>query len=91
MYVVELFMRKMRSKSGEEKEESWVIVKKKSGKVVKKMSYENYRRTKLPALANQNSPLAKALLKRGVDDEVVVQTPKGGVHYWVVEVRYHLP
>ena len=62
MYVVELFKRKLKAKDGKQKEEAWVIVKKRSGKVVKKMSYENYRKTKLPALANQNSPLARALL-----------------------------
>ena len=62
MYVVEMFMRKLKAKSGERKEESWVIVKKRSGKVVKKMSYENYKKTKLPALANHNSPLARALM-----------------------------
>ncbi|MCK5037580.1 MAG: hypothetical protein KAS16_00640 [Thermoplasmata archaeon] len=62
MYVVELFMRKLKAKDGERKEESWVIVKKKSGKIVKKMSYANYKKTRLPALANQNSPLARALM-----------------------------
>ena len=62
MYVVELFNRKLKAKDGKQKEESWVIVKKRSGKVVKKMSYENYRKTKLLALANQNSLLARALL-----------------------------
>ncbi len=37
-----------------------------------------------------DSPLAKALLKRQVDDEVQVQTPSGIRHYAIVEVRYSL-
>jgi transcription elongation factor GreB len=35
-----------------------------------------------------DSPLAKALLKRQVDDEVQVQTPSGVRRYIIVEVRY---
>lgn len=37
---------------------------------------------------SMDSPMAKALMKRGVDDEVVVATPQGEVRYYVVEVRY---
>ncbi len=36
-----------------------------------------------------DSPLAKALLKRQVDDEVQVQTPSGIRRYAIVAVRYH--
>lgn len=35
-----------------------------------------------------DSPMAKALLKRRVDDEVVVSTPLGETRYWVVDVAY---
>ncbi len=35
-----------------------------------------------------DSPLARALLKKGVDEEVIVQTPQGAVMYEVMGVRY---
>lgn len=37
---------------------------------------------------SMDSPLAKALLKKAVDDEVQVKTPAGEDHYYVVRVRY---
>ncbi len=37
---------------------------------------------------SMDSPMAKALMKKGVDDEVVVATPQGEVGYFVVGVRY---
>jgi transcription elongation factor GreB len=38
-----------------------------------------------------DSPMARALLKRTVDDEVVVRTPEGAVRYLVLEVSYQPP
>ena len=35
-----------------------------------------------------SSPIARALIGKGVGDEVVVQAPKGAVYYDVVKVRY---
>jgi transcription elongation factor GreB len=35
-----------------------------------------------------DSPLARALLKKAVDDEVSVKTPSGGLHCFIVKVRY---
>jgi transcription elongation factor GreB len=35
-----------------------------------------------------DSPMARALLKKGIDDEVSVETPNGVMEYLVVEVRY---
>jgi transcription elongation factor GreB len=35
-----------------------------------------------------DSPLARALLKKAVDDEVDVKTPAGGMHCYIVKVRY---
>jgi transcription elongation factor GreB len=35
-----------------------------------------------------DSPVARALMKKTVDDDVEVQTPKGQVRYLVVSVRY---
>lgn len=37
---------------------------------------------------SMDAPLARALLKRGVDDEVRVQTPSGERQYWVLSVTY---
>ena len=35
-----------------------------------------------------DSPLAQALLKKAVDDDVRVKTPAGGLHCFIVKVRY---
>jgi transcription elongation factor GreB len=37
-----------------------------------------------------DSPVARALLKRTLDEELRVHTPGGEVQYWVVDVRYEL-
>lgn len=35
-----------------------------------------------------NSPIARALIGKKAGDEVVVNAPKGAIHYDVIEVRY---
>lgn len=35
-----------------------------------------------------DSPMARALLKHAVDDEITVETPKGESRYIIVDVRY---
>ena len=37
---------------------------------------------------SMDSPMAKALLKKHIDDDVKVQTPKGIQHYIISHVRY---
>jgi transcription elongation factor GreB len=37
---------------------------------------------------SMDSPLARALMKRGLDDEVHVSTPGGDAIYWIVDIRY---
>ena len=37
---------------------------------------------------SMDSPLARALLKRALDDQVRVETPQGSREYYVVEIRY---
>ncbi|MDV3238157.1 MAG: transcription elongation factor GreB [Gammaproteobacteria bacterium] len=37
---------------------------------------------------SMDSPLAQALLKRALDDEVRVRTPQGERHYWLTGIRY---
>lgn len=38
---------------------------------------------------SMDSPMARALIKKEIEDEVVVQTPKGAIHYWIIDVRYN--
>ncbi|MGM0595309.1 MAG: transcription elongation factor GreB [Pseudomonadota bacterium] len=40
---------------------------------------------------SMDSPMARALLKKEIDDEVTVETPKGQTEYIVVAVRYTAP
>ncbi len=35
-----------------------------------------------------DSPVARALMKKAVDDEVIVQTPEGSTRYYITEVHY---
>lgn len=37
---------------------------------------------------SMDAPMAKALMKKKVDDEVNVQTPKGDKHYYICEIAY---
>ncbi|HEY9051688.1 MAG TPA: transcription elongation factor GreB [Gammaproteobacteria bacterium] len=37
---------------------------------------------------SMDSPVAKALMKRAIDDEVTVETPKGKIIYYVLDVSY---
>ncbi len=43
------------------------------------------------ACISVDSPLARALLKKGVEDEVTVNTPKGAITYYIVAVSYTEP
>lgn len=38
-----------------------------------------------------DSPMARALLKKAVDDEAVVKTPKGDAQWYVIEIEYEKP
>ena len=40
---------------------------------------------------SMDSPMARALLKKQIDDEVSVETPSGQMEYAVVDVRYSAP
>jgi transcription elongation factor GreB len=37
---------------------------------------------------SMDSPMARALMQKSLDDEVAVHTPRGEVRYYIVEVRY---
>lgn len=40
---------------------------------------------------SMDAPLAQALLKHGIDDEIRVETPQGIRAYWIVDIRYATP
>ena len=40
---------------------------------------------------SMDAPLAKALLGKQLDDEVVVNTPEGEQFYWIISVQYQAP
>ena len=37
---------------------------------------------------SMDSPMAHALIKKEIEDQVLVETPKGVIHYRVLDVRY---
>ena len=37
---------------------------------------------------SMDSPVALALMRKQVDDEVIVQTPGGEIHYTVLQISY---
>lgn len=37
---------------------------------------------------SMDSPVARALMKKAVDDEVVVETPEGRTIYWILDINY---
>jgi transcription elongation factor GreB len=38
-----------------------------------------------------DSPMARALLKKTIDDEIVVSSPGGNTEYWITHVSYQVP
>lgn len=38
-----------------------------------------------------DSPLAQALLRKGLDEEIQVHTPKGHLRYWITGISYDQP
>ena len=43
------------------------------------------------AYISMDAPLAKALMRKTLDDEVVVLTPKGAATYWIIDIVYDSP
>lgn len=43
-----------------------------------------------PAYISMDAPLAKSLMRKAVDDEVIVLTPQGAVTYWVIKIDYDI-
>ena len=44
-----------------------------------------------PGYISMDGPLARALLGKGLDDEVTVQLPRGEVTFYIISVRYGAP
>jgi transcription elongation factor GreB len=40
------------------------------------------------AYISMDAPMAKALMRKAVDDEVIVLTPQGTVTYWIIKIDY---
>jgi transcription elongation factor GreB len=67
---------------------AWVTLKDEKGeahtyRIVGPDEFDNHK-----DYISMDSPMARALLKKVVDEEVIVQTPKGAMHYWITDVRY---
>ena len=43
-----------------------------------------------PGYISMDSPMAKALFKHAIDEDVVVRTPEGENHYTIIDVNYDL-
>lgn len=56
MRIAELFIRVKKDKEGNAFEEPWVVIKKKNGKVIKKLRFKHYQKTK------SNLPLKNRIL-----------------------------
>jgi transcription elongation factor GreB len=41
-----------------------------------------------PDYISLDSPMARALLKKALDDQIEVKTPSGSASYWIIEIRY---
>ncbi|AMN45817.1 transcription elongation factor GreB [Steroidobacter denitrificans] len=41
-----------------------------------------------PGYISMDSPLARALMRKGIDDEVTVESPGGTRTWWIVGIRY---
>ncbi len=41
-----------------------------------------------PEYISMDSPMAQALIKKEIDDDVIVHTPKGELHYCIMDVHY---
>ena len=67
---------------------AWVEIEDNDGQVLKFRIVgpdEIYGRTDYISI---DAPMARALLKRQVDDSFVVQTPTGAKEWWVLDIQY---
>ncbi len=67
---------------------AWVRLESDSGETVEYRIVGSDEFDLEKGLISIDSPLARALLKKSVDDEVVLSLPQGHVTYTVLEIRY---
>ena len=67
---------------------AWVELENEQGEVVRYRIVGPDEFDPQKGYISMDSPVAKALMKKMADDEVVVQSPSGELHYTVLEVRY---
>jgi transcription elongation factor GreB len=70
---------------------AWVRLENETGKVVEYRIVGPDEFDLEKGLISIDSPLARALLKKSVDDEVTVDLPKGRTVYSILEIHYHPP
>lgn len=66
---------------------AWVTLENEAGDTVKYRIVGPDELTR-PDAISIDSPLARALLKKTIDDEVAVRTERGLVRYWILEIDY---
>ena len=67
---------------------AWVELENEQGEVVRYRIVGPDEFDPQKGYISMDSPVAKALMKKMADDEVVVQSPSGELNYTVLEVRY---
>ena len=70
---------------------AWVELEDSSGQVVRYRIVGPDEFDADPAYISMDSPLARALLNREVDDEVAVELPRGEEVYFILDVAYEAP
>lgn len=67
---------------------AWVSLEDEEGTLIKYRIVGSDEIDSDKAWISVDSPLARALLKKTLNDEVVIQAPKGTLKYWVVDINY---
>ena len=67
---------------------AWVALEDEQGREIEHRIVGSDEAKPEAGLVSVDSPLAKALLKRGLDDQVTVRSPSGEQRYVIVAIRY---
>ena len=70
---------------------AWVTLENEQGEVTEHRIVGPDEFDDAPEYISMDSPLAKSLMKKRVDDEVYVRLPKGHTVYCIIDVRYEKP
>lgn len=63
-HVSEIFIRKRKGTDGNVLEEAWVAVKKSNGKIIKKLRYSHYIKTRMREPVNVNSSMIRRVIEK---------------------------